>query len=176
MTQPDLYILVEGDDDKRFFESQRIKGYFERRYNTIHVVKYREIRLDRLERFFEGIRAMEAEYIFVHDLDKASCFPRAIIEVRREYKSLALNPERILIVIREIEGWYLAGASGEFCDKHDVPNLASTEDVTKRQFEDLIEGKFLSRVIAMVEMLRSFSLELATVKNGSIAHFRRSFC
>ncbi|PNR88787.1 hypothetical protein X925_04970 [Petrotoga sp. 9T1HF07.CasAA.8.2] len=59
-----LYILVEGDDDKRFFE-KIITPLFEGKYDQVKVWKYAQQKKEKVSKFLKSIKGMNADYIFV---------------------------------------------------------------------------------------------------------------
>ena len=170
-----IYLLVEGDDDQRFFDNPRIKSELELKYSEVHIVKYSTWATDRIAKFLEGIRASEGEYIFVRDFDHGECVPGRKTEILRDYASLNLDPGRILVVIHEIESWYYAGISETFCNRSGLARLPSTHNLSKSGFDTLIEGKFGSRIDCLAEIIHSFSIEVARSKNESFAYFCRRF-
>jgi hypothetical protein len=62
------------------------------------------------------------DYLFFKDIDDATCATRSKgdLQARLQY----LVPEdRIVIVIKEIEGWYLAGLTVRASQKLNIPYL-----------------------------------------------------
>ncbi|PNR93615.1 MULTISPECIES: hypothetical protein [unclassified Petrotoga] len=59
-----LFILVEGDDDKRFFE-KIITPLFEGKYDQVKVWKYAQQKKEKVSKFLKSIKGMNADYIFV---------------------------------------------------------------------------------------------------------------
>jgi len=166
-----IYILVEGDDDKRFFDGPAMKSALERKYREVHIVKYSPMPIESLARFIEGIRANEAMYVFVHDYDHGECMPSRKQEILQYYHQLNLDAERVLVVVHEIESWYYAGINERFCNRCGLAKLSSTEGLSKSGFNALIEGKFGSRIACLIDMVRNFSIQVATRKNESFAYF-----
>ncbi len=71
-----LVILIEGDDDKEFFD-RVIKLRFERKYRPIVLWKYSQKSLEEVNQFLEIAKEkQDAEYIFVADNDKLRCVPK----------------------------------------------------------------------------------------------------
>jgi len=82
-----------------------------------------------------------------------------------------IDPENILVVIKEIESWYLAGLDDHACITLDLKPCTLTDGITKEQFNSLIPKKFDSRVNFMIEILKIFSIETAKTKNRSFRYF-----
>ncbi|MFA6332449.1 MAG: hypothetical protein WCX22_05820, partial [Methanoregula sp.] len=87
------------------------------------------------------------------------------------YRFSNLDGGSIVIVIREIESWYYAGISGPLEQELGIADLASTDDMTKEDFNARIPRHFDSRIDFMFEILKSFSLETAVRKNQSFSFF-----
>lgn len=167
-----LFILVEGDDDERFFKAV-IVPQFEAHYDHVQVWQYAQKRAGRIASFLISIRRMEADYLFVGDFDGAPCVTKKKHEIVRRISGL--SPERLAVVIDEIESWYYAGIDAEKARKMGVREVHSTESLTKEKLERLIEGRFDSRIDFMVEALKGFSISTAESKNGSFRYFVREF-
>ena len=68
----DLYIFVEGDRDKDFFE-RIVKPRLVDRYNNIIVIKYAQKRIEDINSYIGSIPSMNANYIFIADIDNSPC-------------------------------------------------------------------------------------------------------
>ena len=78
---------------------------------------------------------------------------------------------KIIVVVKEIESWYLAGLDNKVCKQLKIKNFPNTEKVTKEEFNSLIPKKFTSRIDFMLEILKNFSIEIAKKKNTSFRYF-----
>jgi hypothetical protein len=163
-----LYILVEGEDDVRFF-GRIIKPHFVPRYDSVEIIPYASIRRIKVNNFLKSIVQMKSDYIFVADID-AERSVRDKKQVLYHWFS-NINAADIVIVIKEIESWYYAGLSSAALQGLGVPALPSTDDLTKEDFNTLIPPAFDSRIDFMFEILKSFSLENAMLHNRSFKFF-----
>jgi hypothetical protein len=68
----DLYIFVEGDRDEDFFE-RIVKPRLVDRYNKIIIIKYAQKRIDYINSYIRSILSMNADYIFIADIDNSPC-------------------------------------------------------------------------------------------------------
>ena len=82
-----------------------------------------------------------------------------------------IDKTRIIVVIREIESWYLAGLDGINCRKLGVRPFNITDNITKEQFNNMLPEKFDSRIDFMLEILKCFSIDKAKEKNRSLKYF-----
>lgn len=101
-----LYFFVEGADDERFFENI-IKPEFEKKHHTIIMHEYAQKQNNKIEKFLNGIKAMGSDYIYVTDIDHTSCITSKKKKIENSIKGIDIN--KIIVVIKEIESWYLAG-------------------------------------------------------------------
>ena len=163
-----LFIFVEGDDDKRFFDAI-IKPVFEKQYDSVAVWKYSQKKNREVSSFLKSIKGMNANYIFVSDIDLAPCVTAKKQDIQDKFNEL--DKDRIIIVKREIESWYLAGLNDASSKRFGMSHQESTDNATKEQFNGLIPQKFDSRIDFMQEILKCFSIETGKQKNTSFRYF-----
>ncbi|MFA4861597.1 hypothetical protein [Methanoregula sp.] len=163
-----LFILVEGEDDVRFF-GRIIKPRFVHRYDSVEIIPYACIKREKVSRFLKSVTQMGNDYIFVADIDTE----RSVRDKKQilYYRFNDLNGKSIVIVIAEIESWYYAGIPPESPMASEVVSLDSTETLTKEDFNRIMPRKYDSRIDFMFEILKSFSLETAVRKNTSFKFF-----
>ena len=163
-----LYIFVEGKDDKRFFD-KIITPLFERKYDQVDVLEYAQLQKEKVSKFLKSIKGMNADYIFVSDIDQEPC-----VTARKQYiqsKFKEIDKDRIIVVIREIESWYLAVLDDKSSKRLGIRYSNTTDNVTKEQFNDLIPRKFDSRIDFMQEILKCFNIETGKHRNTSFRYF-----
>ena len=115
-----LFILVEGEDDVRFF-GRIIKPLLITHYDTVEIIPYASIKRTKVDNFLKSIRLMNNDYIFVADID-AEQSVRAKKQVLYSHFS-HIDGGSIIVVIKEIESWYYAGLTHESAQSLDVPDL-----------------------------------------------------
>jgi hypothetical protein len=163
-----LFIMVEGEDDVRFF-GRIIKPLFVPRYDSVEIIPYACIKREKINKFLKSVRQMNNDYIFVADIDSE----RSV----RDKKQLLyfhfsnISGQSIVIVIKEIESWYYAGLSASAAQDIGVADLPATDEIFKEDFNLLMPRHFDSRIDFMFEILKSFSLETAVLKNRSFKFF-----
>jgi hypothetical protein len=163
-----LFILVEGEDDIRFF-GRIIKPLFVSRYESIEIIPYASIKRVKVNNFLKSVRQMNNDYIFVADIDTE----RSVRDKKQllYYHFDNISGHSIVIVIKEIESWYYAGISATAAQDLGIADLAATDDLFKEDFNRLMPRQFDSRIDFMFEILKSFSLETAVQKNRSFKFF-----
>jgi hypothetical protein len=167
-----LFILVEGEDDVRFF-GRIIKPLLIHRYDAVEIIPYASIKRSKVDNFLKSIRLMNNDYIFFADIDTEQ-------SVRDKKQILYshfshIDGGSIIVVIKEIESWYYAGLSHESALLLDVPDLPFTDELTKEDFNRLIPKKYDSRIDFMFEILKYFSIDSAGKKNHSFRFFAERY-
>jgi hypothetical protein len=163
-----LFILVEGEDDVRFF-GRVIKPLLVPHYDDIEIIPYASIKRLKVNNFLKSMTQMRNEYVLVADIDTE----RSV----RDKKQLLyhwypdINGGNIIVVIREIESWYYAGLPDSSLQRFGLPVLATTDELTKEDFNALIPKSFDSRIDFMFEILKTFSPTIAVRRNRSFQFF-----
>jgi hypothetical protein len=92
---------------------------------------------------------MGADYFLLGDLNAYPCFPKKKEALLKAFTEL--EREKTLIVVREIESWYLAGLGESNPLGVQVPT--DTSSLTKEQFNDTMPKGFDSRIAYLIEVL-----------------------
>jgi hypothetical protein len=163
-----LYLFVEGDDDARFVRSV-ISPRLSNRYDWIGTFQYAQKKPAKVSSYLRNIKAMGAEYFLLADINSCPCFPEKRQDLLKRFTEL--EGGRVVIVVKEVEGWYLAGVPADNPWGVRVP--ADTTDLTKEQFDAALPKPFNSRTSYMVEILKLFEIETAAARNPSFQYFAR---
>jgi hypothetical protein len=163
-----LFILVEGEDDVRFF-GRIIKPLFVTRYESIEIIPYASIKREKVNNFLKSVRQMNNDYIFVADIDSEHSVRDKKQILYFHFRNI--SGHSIVIVIKEIESWYYAGLSATAAQELGVANLPATDELFKEDFNLQMPRHFDSRIDFMFEILKTFSLETAVLKNRSFKFF-----
>jgi len=168
MLDKKLFVLVEGDDDERFFENV-VKPRLQERYGTIKVVPYQQKKDKKIINSVRVIKKMGAEYIFVRDLNGEPCISSKKTKLMARWS--VLEDKKILIVAKKIEGWYLAGLDEDTRKKLRIRrDIGNTNDVDKEEFKH-ITPKNLSPKQFMIKIIRNYNVEIAKTRNDSFGYF-----
>ena len=173
MAGKSLYILVEGNDDIQFFDriiKPRIKG----NYDSIILWDYAQKKKKniKIKNFIRSIESMDADYIYVSDINNSPCVSEKKNNIKGKFRNIDDN--RIVIVVKEIESWYLAGLSDENAKKFKIrpSNIKDTNIISKEQFNVLIPENYRdSRINFMIEILKYFCIETGKQRNKSFKYF-----
>lgn len=168
MSNKNLFILLEGDDDERFFENV-VTPLLRERYYPIKLVQYQRRGRKKIIDFLKAIEAMKAEYIFVRDLNGAPCITFKKNKIKS--KCEVIKEDKIIIVVKKIEGWYLAGLNERALKSLRIrKKIGTTNEVDKEEFNH-ITPKNLSEIEFKLKILRIYDVEIAKVRNKSFEYF-----
>jgi hypothetical protein len=172
MERKRLFIFLEGTDDVRFFE-HIIRPRFLHAYESVDLITYASTKSVKLDRFIRGINAMHHDYIVVADIDQEPGVAAKKKVIMSRFTGA--DYQRIMIIIMEIESWYLAGLDKDNAGAVGVHDHETTDFVTKELFNKWIPRAYPSRIAFMIEVLRHFSLTVAKEKNKSFRYFLEHF-
>jgi len=166
-----IFFFVEGPDDARFFKSV-IQPHLINHFDDIRVVEYQRMsKTQKLYRFIRSVKSIPfANYYFIKDINSAPCISEKKRDTYKNYNN-RIESEKIIIVVREIESWYVAGLDERACNDFGIRHAPNTDTLTKEQFNLLIPETYGSRTDFMIEVLKSFSIETAKTKNRSFQYF-----
>lgn len=161
-----LVLFVEGEDDKRFFES-----YFKKNTN-IQYYTYANKKRQEVRKFMQTIKNMQNfDYLYIADSDgkQQDAKIESIIE-----KINICEKEKIVVVCYEIESWYLAGLSEDDKKMMKIKNdFQMTDGLTKEYFQSLIPTQFTSELDFMIEILKIYKNDIASINNLSFDKFNK---
>ncbi|HCZ06690.1 MAG TPA: hypothetical protein DHV12_06115 [Thermotogae bacterium] len=163
-----LFTFVEGNDDERFF-NKIVVPVLKEKFDDVRLVQYAQMKKERIRSYIRSIVSAGWDYVYVTDMDDSPCVTAKKRQVQNEFPEI--DPQRIAIVIREIESWYLAGLSLNKARELKLGKLPkNTDGVTKEHLSSMIPRNS-SRVNFMIGLLDNFSLETAKRRNKSFKYF-----
>jgi len=142
---------------------------FEKKYDLVQLWAYANETKKRVNNLLKSIKAMNADYYFISDINNFSCISAIKQKLSNKYNYLDNN--KIIVIIMEIESWYLSGLSKESETKLKVKSYDSTDGLSKETFNRVIPSKFSSRIDFIQEILKCFNINIAVRKNKSFNYF-----
>ena len=135
-----LFIFLEGNADERFFD-RLISPLYQKFYTDIQLWKYSQDPKEKVTNLLNSINSMPyADYIFVADMDESPCVTARKERIKSQFKKLSMD--RILIVCREIESWYLAGLNDDARRQIKIRRrFNKTDSISKEQFDRMMPNK-----------------------------------
>ncbi len=168
MSCSELWVFVEGPDDQRFFERIIVRA-LAADYDPISFYRYAERKPEQVTRFLRSLQRRNKDYLFVHDINSCPCVTRRRQQVCDKYS--IPDAELVVVVVREIEGWYLAGLDKQAARHLKVEAFQRTDTVTKDHFVTLIPDRSRSIVAFRLHVLDHFNIDEAKRKNASFRYF-----
>ena len=135
-----LWLLVEGADDRRFC-TEVLTPFFRATFDHVAIWDYSQKKDAKLTSLIRSIDSMNDHYLLFGDIDERPC-----VTATKEYLVNQFSVpawDRIVVVRREIEAWYLAGLDDEACRDLGLDGVSNVDvdAVTKEQFDRLVGGK-----------------------------------
>ena len=174
MPYKQLYIFVEGPDDKRFFENI-IKPLFTSQYDYLYFISYSTLSNAQRKNFIKSLQnQIFIDYLIIGDFDARGnlkhCKTKCKSSITKKFGNIA-NNDKIFIVVEEIESWYLAGIKESKLKLYKINKYTDTQFITKENFVSLIPKQFLSVSDFMIDILKDYSITKAKVMNKSLNYF-----
>ena len=164
------FFFIEGSDDKRFVDTV-IGPLVRQKYSFVKPYEYSRKPTKAVKSLLRSLHAMnQTEYFYLRDINDTPCITARIAKIRGKYGD-SIKPGCLIIVVREIESWYLAGLDSQACREFGIEDFSNTDDITKEGFNKLIPKRFGSRIDFMIEVLKRFSVDTAKSKNKSFDYF-----
>lgn len=116
---------------------------------------------------------MDHDFILFGDIDQE----RNVKAKKAVLKSrfCVLSNDRIVVIIQEIESWYLAGLDDKAQKHLSLRSYRNTNHITKEIFNRMIPRSYTSRIAFMADILDLFSIDMALEKNRSFRYFFTRF-
>lgn len=163
-----LHVLVEGDNDESFVDSVITPWLvMNNKYNDVIPFKYANRKKEVIENYINTINQKGEDVICLTDSTHAPCISGRLDQLIN-YEIGAFNRAMIFVVVKEIEGWYLAGFDSGDCRRICIRYMEKTDQIKKEDFNEIIaKSKYRPRAACRYEMLRNFDLQLASTRNKS---------
>lgn len=175
-----LFIFVEGYNDKIFFE-KIILPRFQERYVSVSIRMYAGEKKPEMITFVHNLKLANLDYIFVADKNSERiCITTKKQDIHQTYE---VDTEKIIVVTKEIESWYLAGLTEENSHKWGLPVLENTDSIGKKKFEEYVRHIRKNSTYRTApkpksllnEILTVFSIKTAKQKNASFEYFTEKY-
>ena len=171
MDYTSLSILIEGNDDERFFDNI-VKPLVQDRYIRLKFWQHSKKLYKKRAAYINSIKAMNGDYIYVCDNDTAPCITAKKEEI---CKLKGMDRDKIIVVVKEIESWYLAGLNDKALKKLGIAKnlrkkIKTTNNITKDDFNRMIP-KNMPRIEFMRKILEKYNVDVAKEKNISFGYF-----
>lgn len=158
MSYEQIFFLVEGPDDTRFVESV-IKPLLQHGGRDIETYEYSVKPDTEIKNFIDSINCVDyRDYYFLIDED---------LKWKLEKKFNFLDNEKVFLVIKEIESWYMAGIDKKSANEIGITYFNSTNKLDKSKFNQEIPNSYISRSRFLMDLLEQFEIVEAKKSNES---------
>lgn len=179
MTSKHIYIFLEGDDDSRFFD-YIIKPLLEAKgCCTEYVYQSKMKRISRAKFIMSIKNYASKDFIFAKDVDVYPCVSSRKENIKKEFGE-SIDDNRIVVVAKTIESWYLAGVDARTLRRlhikvDDINKIdRSTNTIDKAQFNGFFPRDMV-RAEIMCKLLEHYDIEVAKRRNKSFNYFIDKF-
>ena len=172
MNKRRLFIFVEGNDDQRFF-NRIVRPLVDNDYASVEIIMYASMKSVNVCRFVRSITAMDHDFILCSDIDQERNVRAKKMALKTRF--CPVEADRIIVIIQEIESWYLAGLDEKAQKRYSLRPYRGTNHITKEIFNRMIPRYYTSRIAFMAEILDHFEIEVAQEKNRSFRYFFTRF-
>ncbi len=168
MTPENRYVIIhEGSTDRRLIEAV-VEPVLSARWS---IEKWKSATMSRTEKNQIVRRSIMRKFpvVVVCDLDTYPC-----IRARRGHEQELLQAGQtvcVTVVVKEIEGWYLAGMPNHLASKLKFSIPADVESVSKEDFAMMASRASHSAVQLMTRILEVFDVSLARTRSRSFDYF-----
>lgn len=165
-----LFIFVEGSRDRDFVEST-LCNELSRLQIFSKIICYADKDKDYIKNYISSINSIPyADYLFVKDMDESTDKEKKKKSIIR--KISLIDQDKIILVIREIESWYLAGLTYEKSNELGFEKYPKdTETINKEKFLSS-NKKYKNDLIDLyLLILKYFDRSLAEKRNLSYKYF-----
>ncbi len=171
-----LTILVEGNRDETFIDSIIAPILISKgNYIKISVFKYAKINKAEIVRYINGLKAIREDILCLADINSAPNISQKKTALNL-YKIGVFCDENIIVVIKEIESWYMAGMNDKCCKKLGISKFDNTNTLNKEEFHVAIsKSRFRPKLSCCIEILRNYDIATAISKNKSFNYFYENF-
>ncbi|MBN1508993.1 MAG: hypothetical protein JW955_19255 [Sedimentisphaerales bacterium] len=164
-----VLVFLEGADDERFFDGV-IRPILAQRYDNVVPWKYAQRSKDDVKKALKSVQDQKANCLFLVDINTHPCVSARKQGLLDTYGK-RIDPSWIVVVVSEIESWYLAGLDDEHALELGLSPVHHTDRLTKEQFAGMVPRRLDSVAAFMNEILKSFRIETAKTRNRSFCYF-----
>lgn len=158
-----LAIFIEGEHDDIFFCHPKIKNKIEQRSGCAPTIRQYAEEKEKGSLRLKSLKDSGRHCILVVDQAQES-------DMRRIFKNI---PNVYIIVIKEIESWFLAGLTAKMCERYKLPIVNNTESIRKEDFDENIKNS--EKLYILRKLMEEFNIDQAKQRNNSFKKFAMAY-
>ncbi len=170
-----LFVFVEGKEDIIFVKKVLYNLFMKHSINIIPI-PYQKTRNHDVKKYIKASKANNHDYVLLSDLDshKYEC-----ITSRKNQRIEELNdeitPDKIIIVVEELESWCLAGIDESIDEYADFIVPENTDNITKEDFDEILSNTSFNKNKIFNYLSFNFNVDLAVKRNKSFKYFLKKY-
>lgn len=169
MSFKQIYFFVEGYYDKLFIE-RVVKPILENSYQDVGIWEIAGKRTEQVVNFIRSLESMGADYFILKDINSSPCITASKEKIQIRYSQTSIL-NKLIIVIKEIESWYLGGLTEIGYQALNISPVDDTNHLTKEIFDSMRPKQIGSRLDFLQQILTHYSIDTAKSKNDSFGYF-----
>ena len=170
-----LFVFVEGKEDIIFVKNVIHNIFIKHSINVIPI-PYQKTRKHDVINHIKTSKAKNQDYVLLSDLDSHT-FPCITSRKDQRIRELdgEITPDKIIIVVEELESWCLAGIDTDIEEYSDFAVPESTDDITKEDFDEILSKTSFNKNKLLNYLSFNFSVGLAIERNKSFKYFLEKY-
>lgn len=161
-----LYIIIEGPDDEKYFKW--LLGKLQSKFN-IRTYTYAKKKNTLVKSLINSIKSMDdADYILFADTDSKDRNKKKK-EIQNKYNNC--DPDKLFLVEREIESWFLAGISKKDSEILKIKNYSKTDSISKEDFYRIFNSTYEHKIDIFNRIFSIYNIDVAKQKNATFKLF-----
>lgn len=170
-----LFVFVEGKEDILFVKNVLHNIFIKHSINVIPI-PYQKTRSHDVKNHIKASIAKNQDYLLLSDLDSHT-YP--CITSRKDQRINELDgeitPDKIIIVVEELESWCLAGIDTTIDEYADFIVPESTDDITKEDFDEILSNTSFNKNKLLNFLSFNYSVDLAVKRNKSFKYLLEKY-
>ena len=169
-----LFVFVEGKEDIIFVKNV-LHNIFQKKSINIIPIPYQTTRNHEVKKHIKASRANH-DYVMLSDLDSHT-YPciTSRKDQRIEELDCEITPDKIIIVVEELENWCLAGIDTNIGEYSDFVIPENTDNITKEDFDEILSKTSFNKNKLFNYLSFNFNPDLAVKRNKSFKYFLEKY-
>lgn len=170
-----LFVFVEGKEDIMFVKNVLYNLFIKHSINIIPI-PYQKTRNHEVKNHIKASEASNHDYVLLSDLDshKYECITSRKNQRINELDG-EITPDKIMIVVEELESWCLAGIDESIGEYADFIVPENTDNITKEDFDEILSNTSFNKNKIFNYLSFNFNVDLAVKRNKSFKYFLEKY-
>ena len=170
-----LFVFVEGKEDIIFVKNVIHNIFIKHSINVIPI-PYQKTRNHDVINHIKTSKAKNQDYVLLSDLDSHT-YPciTSRKDQRIEELDCEITPDKIIIVVEELESWCLAGIDTNIGEYSDFVIPENTDNITKEDFDEILSKTSFNKNKLFNYLSFNFNPDLAVKRNKSFKYFLEKY-